>query len=131
MWCLKPQLRCALLNVIQTAWWLYWWNQTNSSGLCNRIIQAKILECVSIPFLKGFSWPRELNPVLSLLPTDSLLSEPPEKPPYACIFTFIAGDVNADCNLPYALLDKTNPTFSRLLIWMDCHRAIVCELLTF
>ena len=64
------------------------------------------------PFLSPRDFPDPgIEPSSVILPADSLLSEPPEKPPYACIFTFIAGDANADCNLPYALLDKTNPTF--------------------
>ena len=45
----------------------------------HRILQARILEWVAIPFSRGSSQPR-IEPRSPSLQADSLLSEPPEKP---------------------------------------------------
>ena len=44
------------------------------------ILQARILEWVAIPFSRGSSQPRDQTEV-SHIAADSLLSEPPRKPP--------------------------------------------------
>ena len=44
------------------------------------VLQARILEWVAIPFSRGSSWPR-IKPGSPALQADTLLSEPPGKPP--------------------------------------------------
>ena len=46
----------------------------------HEIHQARLLEWAAIPFSRGYCWPRDQTPV-SALQADSLLSEPPGKPP--------------------------------------------------
>ena len=62
------------------------------------IFQAKILECVAIPFSRGSSWPRDRTCV-SCIAGDSLLSEPLGKP--LCMQVMI--------NLPGSPGDKESP----------------------
>ena len=49
------------------------WPQSQPGSSVHRILQARILEWVAIPFSRGSSWSRALQ-------VDSLLSEPPGKP---------------------------------------------------
>ena len=44
------------------------------------ILQAGVLERVAIPFSRGYSQPREIEPRSPALQADSLLSEPPREP---------------------------------------------------
>ena len=52
----------------------------NHGSPVHGILQARILEWVAIPFSRGSSQPRD-EPGSPALQADSLLSEPPEKPP--------------------------------------------------
>ena len=62
------------------------------------IFQARILECVAIPFSRGSSWPRDQTCV-SCIAGDSLLPEPLGKP--LCIQVMI--------NIPGSPGDKESP----------------------
>ena len=68
---------CQILRTIQCQECLTLWP--------HRVLQARILEWVAIPFSRGSLWPRDWTHV-SQLQADSLPSEPPGKPPRKCTF---------------------------------------------
>ena len=73
------QYTCAVLShsVMSDSLWPY--GQQPSMPLCSRILQARILEWVVIPFSRGASQPRDWTQV-SCIAGGFLPSEPPGKP---------------------------------------------------
>ena len=70
------------LKESDTTEWLIW---SECSTVCNPlnsfvhgILQARILECVAVPYYRGSYWPRGQPRGPSVLQIDSILSEPPK-----------------------------------------------------